>query len=131
MPGIDIPELMSIDQLAPRLGITVRHVLRLIAEKRVPHLKVGRLVRFDPARPHVARRESHPRRRTGPDRLTCAELPCERGPRPLQPLDDYRLRTRRSPRSTSLRSSPERLPARSVTSVLFKVTRAVTFTTES
>jgi excisionase family DNA binding protein len=48
MPRIDIPELMSIDQLAQRLGITVRHVRRLIAEKRVPYLKVGRLVRFDP-----------------------------------------------------------------------------------
>jgi excisionase family DNA binding protein len=50
VPGIDtIPELMSIDQLAQRLGITVRHVRRLIAEERVPYLKVGRLVRFDPA----------------------------------------------------------------------------------
>jgi excisionase family DNA binding protein len=44
-----IPELMSIDQLAQRLGITVRHVRRLVAEKRVPYYKVGRLVRFDPA----------------------------------------------------------------------------------
>jgi excisionase family DNA binding protein len=49
VPGIDtIPELMSIDQLATRLGITVRHVRRLVAEKRVPYLKVGRPVRFDP-----------------------------------------------------------------------------------
>jgi excisionase family DNA binding protein len=40
---------MSIDQLAQRLGITVRHVRRLIAEKHVPYLKVDRLVRFDPA----------------------------------------------------------------------------------
>ena len=39
---------MSIDQLAQRPGITVRHVRRLIAEKRFPYLKVGRLVRFDP-----------------------------------------------------------------------------------
>jgi excisionase family DNA binding protein len=44
-----IPELMSIDQLAQRLGINVRHVGRLVAEKRVPYYKVGRLVRFDPA----------------------------------------------------------------------------------
>jgi excisionase family DNA binding protein len=43
-----IPELMSIDQLAQRLGITVRHVRRLVAERRVPYYKVGRLVRFDP-----------------------------------------------------------------------------------
>ena len=44
-----IPELLTIDQLAERLGITVRHVRRLVAEKRVPYYKVGRLVRFDPA----------------------------------------------------------------------------------
>jgi excisionase family DNA binding protein len=42
-----IPELMNIDQLAQRLGITVRHVRRLVAERRVPYLKVGKLVRFD------------------------------------------------------------------------------------
>jgi excisionase family DNA binding protein len=42
-----IPELMSIEQIAQRLGITVRHVRRLVAERRVPYLKVGRLVRFD------------------------------------------------------------------------------------
>ncbi len=43
-----IPELMSIDQLAQRLAITVRHVRRLVAERRVPYYKVGRLIRFDP-----------------------------------------------------------------------------------
>jgi excisionase family DNA binding protein len=42
-----IPELMTIEQLAQRLGITVRHVRRLVAERRMPYLKVGRLVRFD------------------------------------------------------------------------------------
>jgi excisionase family DNA binding protein len=36
-----IPELMSIEQLAQRLGITVRHVRRLVAERRVPYLKVA------------------------------------------------------------------------------------------
>jgi excisionase family DNA binding protein len=44
-----IPQLLTIDQLAERLGITVRHVRRLVAERRVPYLKVGRLVRFDPS----------------------------------------------------------------------------------
>jgi excisionase family DNA binding protein len=42
-----VPELIRIEQLAQRLGITVRHVRRLVAERRVPYLKVGRLVRFD------------------------------------------------------------------------------------
>jgi excisionase family DNA binding protein len=41
--------LLTIDQLADRLGITVRHVRRLVAEKQLPYYKVGRLVRFDPA----------------------------------------------------------------------------------
>ena len=50
MAGSDrIPQLLSIEELAARLGITVRHVRRLVAEKRVPYYKGGRLVRFDPA----------------------------------------------------------------------------------
>ena len=44
-----VPHLLTIDQLAEHLGITTRHVRRLIAERRVPYLKVGKLVRFDPA----------------------------------------------------------------------------------
>lgn len=44
-----LPQLLTIDQLADRLGVTTRHIRRLIAEKRVPYLKVGWLVRFDPA----------------------------------------------------------------------------------
>ena len=43
-----LPQLLTIDQLAEQLGITVRHVRRLIAERRVPYLKVGKFVRFDP-----------------------------------------------------------------------------------
>ena len=43
-----LPRLLSIGQLAERLGTTPRHVRRLVAERRVPFVKVGRLVRFDP-----------------------------------------------------------------------------------
>jgi excisionase family DNA binding protein len=43
-----LPQLLTIDQLAERLGVSTRHIRRLIAEKRVPYLKVGWLVRFDP-----------------------------------------------------------------------------------
>jgi excisionase family DNA binding protein len=43
------PPLLTIDQLADRLGTTVRHVRRLVADRRVPFVKVGGLVRFDPA----------------------------------------------------------------------------------
>jgi excisionase family DNA binding protein len=35
-----LPQLMTIDQLAERLGVTTRHIRRLVAERRVPYLKV-------------------------------------------------------------------------------------------
>lgn len=41
--------LMDVDATAERLGVTVRFVRRLIAERRIPYIKVGHLVRFDPA----------------------------------------------------------------------------------
>lgn len=44
-----LPQLLTIDQLAERLGVSTRHVRRLVAERRVPYLKIGRFVRFDPA----------------------------------------------------------------------------------
>jgi excisionase family DNA binding protein len=44
----ELPRLLSIGQLAEGLGTTPRHVRRLVAERRVPFVKVGRLVRFDP-----------------------------------------------------------------------------------
>jgi excisionase family DNA binding protein len=40
--------LLDIPALADRLSITTRHVRRLISERRIPFIKVGRLVRFDP-----------------------------------------------------------------------------------
>ena len=43
-----LPHLLTIDQLVERLGTSTRHIRRLIAERRIPYLKVGKLVRFDP-----------------------------------------------------------------------------------
>jgi len=43
-----LPRLLTIDELAERLGVTVRHVRRLVAEKRVPYLKWRHFIRFDP-----------------------------------------------------------------------------------
>ena len=43
-----VPELIDIETLARRLGDSVRHVRRLVADKRVPYLKVGHFIRFDP-----------------------------------------------------------------------------------
>lgn len=44
-----LPTLLDIDQLAKHLGTSHRHIRRLIAERRIPYVKVGRLIRFDPA----------------------------------------------------------------------------------
>jgi excisionase family DNA binding protein len=40
--------LLDINATASKLGTTVRHIRRLVAEKRIPYLKVGHLLRFDP-----------------------------------------------------------------------------------
>jgi excisionase family DNA binding protein len=39
--------LCSIDEAAEHLGVSVRFVRRLVAERRIRHMKVGRYVRFD------------------------------------------------------------------------------------
>lgn len=39
--------LLTMDDVALRLGTSLRHVRRLVAERRIPIVKVGRLVRFD------------------------------------------------------------------------------------
>ena len=44
-----LPHLLTIEQIAEHLGVTVRHVRRLVAERRIPYLKWGHLLRFDPA----------------------------------------------------------------------------------
>ena len=40
-PLIDLPAVAEL------LGVNERHVRRLVAERRIPHLKWGRLLRFD------------------------------------------------------------------------------------
>ncbi len=68
-----LPQLLTIDQLAERLGVSIRHIRRLIAERRVPYLKVGWLVRFDPA--EIASwldGARHPERSTTGDRTRLA-----------------------------------------------------------
>jgi excisionase family DNA binding protein len=41
--------LMDIIAVADRLGVSVRHVRRLVNERRIPYIKWGHLLRFDPA----------------------------------------------------------------------------------
>ena len=40
---------MDLPALAERLGVNHRYVRRLVAERRVPFIKFGHLLRFDPA----------------------------------------------------------------------------------
>jgi excisionase family DNA binding protein len=40
--------LMDIPTLAETLGVNVRHIRRLVAERRIPFIKWGHLIRFDP-----------------------------------------------------------------------------------
>ena len=41
--------LLDIPGLADHLGVNIRHVRRLVAERRIPFIKWGHLIRFDPA----------------------------------------------------------------------------------
>ncbi|MDA8045683.1 MAG: helix-turn-helix domain-containing protein [Actinomycetota bacterium] len=49
MPTSSSAQLLTIEQLAEQLATSIRHIRRLVAERRVPYIKVGGLVRFDPA----------------------------------------------------------------------------------
>lgn len=42
-----LPSLVDVETLARGLGVGTRHVRRLVAERRIPFVKVGKLVRFD------------------------------------------------------------------------------------
>jgi excisionase family DNA binding protein len=46
---ISRPRLLDIDAVADLLAVTPRHIRRLVAERRIPYVKVGRFIRFDPA----------------------------------------------------------------------------------
>lgn len=42
------PARYDMEAVATRLGVQVRHVRRLGSERRIPFIKWGRLLRFDP-----------------------------------------------------------------------------------
>ncbi len=41
--------LLDIQGVAERLSTSHRHIRRLVAEKRIPYVKVGHFIRFDPS----------------------------------------------------------------------------------
>ncbi len=40
--------LMDLPAVAKRLGVNHRHIRRLVHERRIPYIKWGHLLRFDP-----------------------------------------------------------------------------------
>ena len=44
---LGFPEMTDVHTLAGLLGVGERYVRRMVAERRVPTVKLGRLVRFD------------------------------------------------------------------------------------
>lgn len=40
--------LMDLPAVAERLGVNERHIRRLVAERRIPYIKWGHLLRFEP-----------------------------------------------------------------------------------
>jgi len=43
-----IEPLMTLPEVAQALGVNERHVRRLVQERRIPFIKWGHLLRFDP-----------------------------------------------------------------------------------
>jgi excisionase family DNA binding protein len=41
------PQLIDMETVAQRLGTTLRHVRRLVTERKIPYLKIGHFIRFD------------------------------------------------------------------------------------
>jgi excisionase family DNA binding protein len=48
-PNAPGPTLLGLDAVAEWLGVEVVFVRRLVAERRIPFVKIGKFVRFDPA----------------------------------------------------------------------------------
>lgn len=41
--------LLDVEEAATRLGVPVRHLRRLVSERRIPYIKWGSRLHFDPA----------------------------------------------------------------------------------
>ena len=86
----EIPKLLDIAAVAEPLCVTERHVRRLVSERRIPYVKVGRFVRFDPA--DVA------------DWISAARIPARGLSYPMSMIDVDRIsRIARAPGSGSRR----------------------------
>ena len=66
--------LVDTHGVAEVLGVTPRHIQRLVAERRIPYLKIGRFVRFDRAELSVWLDQQ----RVEPTRSSCCGRPVRR-----------------------------------------------------
>ena len=41
--------LLAVTQVAELLNVRPRHIYRLVSERRIPYIKLGKLLRFEPA----------------------------------------------------------------------------------
>lgn len=48
LSGRRLPRLLDIAGVAAHLAVSERHIRRLVAERRIPYVKWGHLLRFDP-----------------------------------------------------------------------------------
>jgi excisionase family DNA binding protein len=47
-PGVaKLPHLLTIAEVAEWLGVSERHIRRLVHERRIPHMKLGHFIRFE------------------------------------------------------------------------------------
>jgi len=72
--GAPASHLIDIHGVAEVFGVTPRHIQRLVAERRIPYLKIGRFVRFDRAELSVWLDQQ----RVEPTRSSCCGRPVRR-----------------------------------------------------
>jgi len=48
LKGRRLPRLLGIAAVAEHLAVSERHIRRLVAERRIPYVRWGHLLRFDP-----------------------------------------------------------------------------------
>jgi excisionase family DNA binding protein len=48
-PTLIVPRLMSIEQVSVYVDLSVHTVYRMVSQRRIPFVKIGRLVKFDHA----------------------------------------------------------------------------------
>ena len=84
-PSNNLPRLLGITELADHLGVNVRHIRRLVHERRIPFIKWGHLIRFDPDEVSAwidANRQRPGGVRPGPTRRHSAPVPSPQRSRP-------------------------------------------------